>query len=88
MANGDQSACSLSRPSPLRFVIQRHLARSLHFDFRLERNGVYKSWAIPKGMPEEGVKHLAIQVDDHPLKFGDFAGRIPYDQHGAGVIEI
>lgn len=72
----------------LRFVIQRHHARTLHDDFRLEREGVFKSWALPKGMPTEpGVQRLAIETVDHGLDFGDFEGTIPADQYGAGVIE-
>jgi bifunctional non-homologous end joining protein LigD len=72
-----------------RFVVQRHQARTLHFDFRLERDGVFKSWAAPKGIPEEvGPRHLAVQVPDHALEFGSFAGIIPAGQYGAGSIEI
>ena len=72
-----------------RFVIQRHQARSLHYDLRLEHDGVFKSWALPKGVPiEVGVRHLAIQTEDHDLTFGNFQGEIPADQYGAGQIEI
>jgi len=71
------------------FVIQEHYARSYHFDFRLEKDGVFKSWAVPKGVPEtEGARRLAIQVDDHALDFGDFEGTIPEGQYGAGKIII
>jgi bifunctional non-homologous end joining protein LigD len=73
----------------LRFVVQRHDARTLHYDFRLERDGVYVSWAVPKSLPEEaGVQRLAIKVEDHALTFGDFEGEIPAGQYGAGTVEI
>ena len=72
-----------------RFVIQQHHARTLHYDFRLEHGGVFKSWALPKGMPTEpGVQRLAIETADHDLAFGDFEGTIPPGEYGAGTIEI
>src|SRR5215216_3339579 len=87
--SGDRPGAAAQPEGAPRFVVQEHHARSLHWDLRLEHEGVLASWAVPRGIPPDPARnHLAVRTEDHPLEYLEFAGEIPAGQYGAGTMKI